>query len=56
MKMEHQMLSPTDGVVNMSHLKAGDLVKANQLIATVQVLETQADDTDIILTDLEHSA
>ncbi len=56
MKMEHQMLSPSDGVVTMSHLKAGDLVKANQLIAMVEVLETPAADTDITLTDLEHSA
>ncbi|GAA1884141.1 acetyl/propionyl/methylcrotonyl-CoA carboxylase subunit alpha [Paeniglutamicibacter psychrophenolicus] len=56
MKMEHQMLSPSDGVVNMSHLKAGDLVKANQLIATVKDMESQAEDIDTTLTDLEHSA
>ncbi|MDQ0093018.1 acetyl-CoA/propionyl-CoA carboxylase biotin carboxyl carrier protein [Paeniglutamicibacter psychrophenolicus] len=58
MKMEHQMLSPGDGVVTMSHLKAGDLVKANQLIATVQIEDADPGntDTDVPLTDLEHSA
>ncbi|RAX48299.1 acetyl/propionyl-CoA carboxylase subunit alpha [Arthrobacter sp. AQ5-05] len=56
MKMEHRMLSPTDGIVDMGHLKAGDLVKANQIIATVTLVETDASDTDITLTDLEHSA
>lgn len=54
MKMEHQMLSPSDGVVHMSHLKVGDLVKANQIIATVKIVE--ADDTEPTRTELEHSA
>ena len=56
MKMEHQMLSPSDGVVHMSHLKVGDLVKANQIIATVKVVESEANDTEIPRTELEHSA
>lgn len=36
MKMEHQLLSPADGIVRMTGLKAGDLVKAKQLVATVE--------------------
>ncbi|PQZ94705.1 acetyl/propionyl-CoA carboxylase subunit alpha [Arthrobacter sp. MYb227] len=36
MKMEHHLLSPSDGVVRMNHLKPGDLVKASQIIATVE--------------------
>ena len=56
MKMEHQMTSPSDGIVTMSHLKAGDRVKANQLIATVKDMDSQAENIDTTLTDLEHSA
>jgi acetyl-CoA/propionyl-CoA carboxylase, biotin carboxylase, biotin carboxyl carrier protein len=43
MKMEHPLLSPGDGVVRMSHLKVGDLVKANQLVATVLLDHLEAD-------------
>ena len=36
MKMEHQLLAPLDGTVHIS-VKAGDLVKADQVLATVHV-------------------
>ncbi|HAY44524.1 MAG TPA: acetyl/propionyl-CoA carboxylase subunit alpha, partial [Micrococcaceae bacterium] len=36
MKMEHQLLSPADGTVRMSGLVVGDLVKAKQVVATVE--------------------
>jgi len=42
MKMEHQLLAPVDGIVHISALQAGDLVKAKQVIATVEpILETE---------------
>ena len=58
MKMEHQMLSPGDGIVRMAHLKVGDLVKANQVIATVEV-EPEVPATggaEKNIGELEHSA
>lgn len=39
MKMEHQLLSPADGIVRMTGLKSGDLVKAKQVVATVEPTE-----------------
>lgn len=36
MKMEHHMLSPGDGVARIGGLKVGDLVKANQVVATLE--------------------
>lgn len=36
MKMEHQLVAPQDGTVHIS-AKAGDLVKADQVLATVHV-------------------
>ncbi|WP_404287963.1 acetyl/propionyl/methylcrotonyl-CoA carboxylase subunit alpha [Glutamicibacter arilaitensis] len=36
MKMEHQLLSPANGIVRMTGLSVGDLVKAKQLVATVE--------------------
>ncbi|PRA00097.1 acetyl/propionyl-CoA carboxylase subunit alpha [Arthrobacter sp. MYb224] len=36
MKMEHQLLSPATGTVRMTGLSVGDLVKAKQLVATVE--------------------
>ncbi|MBT2595359.1 biotin carboxylase N-terminal domain-containing protein [Arthrobacter sp. ISL-72] len=36
MKMEHQLLAPLDGTVHIS-VKAGDLVKADQVLATVHL-------------------
>lgn len=35
MKMEHPMRSPGDGTVRIGHLRVGDLVKAQQVVATV---------------------
>ncbi|WP_417365547.1 biotin carboxylase N-terminal domain-containing protein [Glutamicibacter arilaitensis] len=40
MKMEHQLLSPADGIVRMSGLKTGDLVKAKQVVATVEPVDS----------------
>lgn len=40
MKMEHQMLAPVAGLVRLS-LKAGDVVKAQQLLATVEQISTE---------------
>jgi acetyl-CoA/propionyl-CoA carboxylase biotin carboxyl carrier protein len=34
MKMEHQLLAPLDGTVHLS-ARPGDLVKANQVLATI---------------------
>ncbi|GLB68352.1 ATP-binding protein [Arthrobacter mangrovi] len=58
MKMEHPLLSPGDGVVRMGSLKVGDLVKANQLVATVQLDhgETGAGPQDAVPSELEPSA
>jgi acetyl-CoA/propionyl-CoA carboxylase biotin carboxyl carrier protein len=45
MKMEHQLVAPTDGTVHIS-VKAGDLVKADQVLATVHAPEpSKAEDT-----------
>jgi len=41
MKMEHQLVAPADGIVRISGLKAGDLVKAKQVIATVEPVAVQ---------------
>ncbi|MBV1777605.1 ATP-grasp domain-containing protein [Paeniglutamicibacter sp. ABSL32-1] len=35
MKMEHPMLSPGSGTVSIGRLRVGDLVKANQVVATL---------------------
>ena len=65
MKMEHHMLSPGDGVVSMGALKAGDLVKAGQLVATVRIDTPDTRDlenpdggpsADAVPTELETSA
>ncbi|MFJ2350723.1 biotin carboxylase N-terminal domain-containing protein [Glutamicibacter sp. NPDC087673] len=39
MKMEHQLFSPADGIVRMTGLKTGDLVKAKQVVATVEAAQ-----------------
>jgi acetyl-CoA/propionyl-CoA carboxylase, biotin carboxylase, biotin carboxyl carrier protein len=45
MKMEHQLVAPLDGTVHIS-VKAGDLVKADQVLATVHAPEpSKAEDT-----------
>ena len=41
MKMEHQLTAPVTGVVRIS-LKQGDLVKASQIVATVEPLSPEA--------------
>ena len=58
MKMEHPLLSPGDGVVRMGSLKVGDLVKANQLVATVQLdhAGTDGGHQGAVPTELEPSA
>ncbi len=58
MKMEHPLLSPGDGVVRMGSLKVGDLVKANQLVATVQLDhgETDGGQQGAVPTEFEPSA
>ncbi|MGO4236924.1 ATP-binding protein [Pseudarthrobacter sp. YAF2] len=43
MKMEHQLPAPVAGVVRLS-LKVGDLVKANQILATIEPLSLEAAD------------
>jgi acetyl-CoA/propionyl-CoA carboxylase biotin carboxyl carrier protein len=43
MKMEHQLPAPVAGVVRLS-LKVGDLVKANQILATVEPLSLETAD------------
>ena len=35
MKMEHPMRSPGAGTVRIGRLRVGDLVKANQIVATL---------------------
>jgi acetyl-CoA/propionyl-CoA carboxylase biotin carboxyl carrier protein len=45
MKMEHQLTAPVSGVVRLS-LKAGDLVKAAQIVATVESLSLETGDGD----------
>ncbi|MGH3652974.1 biotin carboxylase N-terminal domain-containing protein [Glutamicibacter sp.] len=42
MKMEHQLFSPAEGIVRMTGLKAGDLVKAKQVVATVEATQPTA--------------
>ena len=44
MKMEHQLLAPLDGTVHLS-VRPGDLVKADQVLATVHP-RTADTDTD----------
>src|SRR5699024_3405244 len=39
MMMEHQLFSPADGIVRMTGLKTGDLVKAKQVVATVEATQ-----------------
>ncbi|WP_313810484.1 biotin carboxylase N-terminal domain-containing protein [Glutamicibacter sp.] len=36
MKMEHQLRAPADGIVRMNALKQGDLVKAQQVLASIE--------------------
>ncbi|MBT2551745.1 biotin carboxylase N-terminal domain-containing protein [Arthrobacter sp. ISL-5] len=45
MKMEHQLTAPVSGVVRLS-LKVGDLVKAAQIVATVEPLSLETGDAD----------
>jgi acetyl-CoA/propionyl-CoA carboxylase biotin carboxyl carrier protein len=45
MKMEHQLPAPVSGVVRLS-LKVGDLVKAAQIVATVEPLSLETADVD----------
>jgi acetyl-CoA/propionyl-CoA carboxylase biotin carboxyl carrier protein len=45
MKMEHKLTAPVAGVVRLS-LKVGDLVKAAQIVATVEPLAIDTDDDD----------
>ncbi|MFX1819788.1 biotin carboxylase N-terminal domain-containing protein [Pseudarthrobacter sp. CC4] len=52
MKMEHQLLAPLDGTVHLS-VRPGDLVKADQVLATVhpRTADTDTDtatDTDVL--------
>ncbi|GAA4364165.1 acetyl/propionyl/methylcrotonyl-CoA carboxylase subunit alpha [Paeniglutamicibacter cryotolerans] len=35
MKMEHRLTAPTPGMAEIGHLRVGDLVKANQLVASI---------------------
>jgi acetyl-CoA/propionyl-CoA carboxylase biotin carboxyl carrier protein len=45
MKMEHQLTAPVSGVVRLS-LKVGDLVKAAQIVATVEPLSLETADVN----------
>ncbi len=45
MKMEHQLTASVAGTVSI-HLKPGDLVKANQIVARIHVTETLPDPAD----------
>lgn len=48
MKMEHQLLAPLDGTVHLS-VRPGDLVKADQVLATVHPRTADTDtDTDLL--------
>ncbi|MEV7132155.1 biotin carboxylase N-terminal domain-containing protein [Arthrobacter sp. NPDC093128] len=47
MKMEHQLTAPVTGVVRIS-LKVGDLVKAAQIVATVEPLSQETGDADLV--------
>lgn len=38
MKMEHQLRSPLNGIVRVGRLHLGDLVKANQIVATISTI------------------
>jgi acetyl-CoA/propionyl-CoA carboxylase, biotin carboxylase, biotin carboxyl carrier protein len=42
MKMEHQLLAPLDGTVHLS-IRPGDLVKADQVLATIHPNPTDID-------------
>ncbi|WP_159610852.1 biotin carboxylase N-terminal domain-containing protein [Glutamicibacter sp. JC586] len=47
MKMEHQLVAPADGIVHMTGLKAGDLVKAKQVIATVEPVQQEVKEPSV---------
>ncbi|MFF2299296.1 acetyl/propionyl/methylcrotonyl-CoA carboxylase subunit alpha [Arthrobacter sp. NPDC058127] len=47
MKMEHQLTAPVSGVVRLS-LKVGDLVKAAQIVATVEPLSLEPADGEVV--------
>ncbi|MBE0009295.1 MULTISPECIES: acetyl/propionyl/methylcrotonyl-CoA carboxylase subunit alpha [unclassified Arthrobacter] len=52
MKMEHQLTASVAGTVSI-HLKPGDLVKANQIVARIHATETLPDPAGIISTKEE---